>query len=268
MDLSLPSNLNMSSSHYRALTPPARIPKATFLVSRTMGLCNNTLSIENPAFDLADDFQGIAWGGVALAWMFFLPRIFGRIKVFRRLYADDAMVFIACLFLTTNTLIWQMSKDDLYELMAVASGQQYPPPLDLPKLAQACLRRSVAVIALFYSGLWAIKLSFMLFFRRLGQNVRNQEIIWWPILAVIVATWLACLGTIQYRCLTGSFEYIESTDTESITGFNVLTQASCLLWIYLRSLSEEHAALEYDYGCDYRCLEFVSTSSGYESTSS
>lgn len=183
----------MSSSHYRAPTPPARIPKATFIVSQTIGLCNNTLSIYNPLFALADNCQGVAWGGVALAWIFFVTRVAGRIKVFRRLYADDAMVLIACLFLMTNTLIWQMSKDDLYEIIAVQSGQQYPPPLDLSKRAQAYLRRSVAVIALFYSGLWAIKLSFMLFFRRLGQNVRNQDIIWWTILAIIVATWLCLL---------------------------------------------------------------------------
>ncbi len=143
--------------------------------------------------------------------MFFGTRVAARIKFFRRLWADDAMVFIACLFLTTNTLIWQMSKEDLYEIIAVDSGQLYPPPVDLPERAQAYLRRSVAVIALFYSGLWAIKLSFMLFFRRLGQNVRNQKILWWTILVILVATWLACLGTIEYRCLLGSIEYIQST---------------------------------------------------------
>lgn len=120
------------------------------------------------------------------------------------------MVFIACLFLMTNTLIWQTSKDDMYETIAVASGQLYPPPLDLPKRTQTYLQRSTAVIVLFYSGLWAIKLSFMLFFRRLQQNVRNQKIVWWTILSIVVATWLACLGTIDYHCLSGSFEYITS----------------------------------------------------------
>ena len=119
------------------------------------------------------------------------------------------MVFIACLFLTTNTLIWQFTKGDLYELIAVESGQLYPPPSDLPQRAQSYLKRSVAVIALFYSGLWAIKISFMLFFKRLGRNVMNQKIIWWTILTVIIASWFACIGTIQYRCLTGSFDYIE-----------------------------------------------------------
>ena len=126
------------------------------------------------------------------------------------------MVLLACLFLMTNTLIWQFGKDDLYETIAVASGQLYPPPADLANHATSYLRKSVAVIAFFYSGLWAIKLSFMLFFRRLGQNVTGQKYLWWTILVIVVASWLASLGTIHYRCLTGSFEYIESNDVSSI----------------------------------------------------
>ena len=120
------------------------------------------------------------------------------------------MVLVACLFLLTNTLIWQFTKGDLYELITVASGQRYPPPPDLAQHAETYLKRSVAIIAFFYSGLWAIKLSFMLFFKRLGRNVRRQNVLWWTILAVVVASWLACIGTIQYRCLTGSFEYVQS----------------------------------------------------------
>ena len=120
------------------------------------------------------------------------------------------MVLIAILFLMINTLIWQFTKDDLYVLIAVESGQLYPPPSDLPERARRYLKRSVAVIFLFYSGLWAIKLSFMLFFKRLGRNIRGQRIIWWTVMAFIAASWLACLGTIQYHCLTGSFDYIES----------------------------------------------------------
>ena len=142
-----------------------------------------------------------------------------RLKAFRRIYADDVLVLIACLFLTANTLIWQFTKGNFYELIAVESGQLYPPPADLPQPARTYLKRSVAVIAFFYSGLWAIKFSFMLFFRRLGRNIRHRKVIWWTILAVIIASWLACLGTIQYRCLTGSSEYIESKFAASILEF-------------------------------------------------
>ena len=184
-----------------------------------MDLCDDALSTYSRLFTFANDWKGIAWGGVALAWIFFVTRAAGRIKAFRRLYADDAMVLIACLLLMTNAWIWQMSKDDLYEVIAVASGQLYPPPSDFSTNTRAYLRRSVAVIAFFYSGLWAVKLSFMLFFRRLAQNVTGQKGLWWTILVIVVATWLACLGTIHYCCLAGSFEYIESNDLYSLRAF-------------------------------------------------
>ena len=184
-----------------------------------MDLCNDALSTYSRPFILTNGWKGIAWGGVALAWIFFATRVAGRIKAFRRVYADDAMVLIACLLLLTNALAWQMSKDDLYEVIAVSSGQLYPPPSDLSTTATAYLRRSVAVIVFFHSGLWAVKLSFMLFFRRLAQNVSGQKVLWWTILVIVVASWLACLGTIHYRCLTGSFEYIESNDVYSIGAF-------------------------------------------------
>ena len=170
----------------------------------------------NNIWALAYNCQGVAWGGVALAWIFFTFRIAARIKVFRRIYADDVMVLIACLFLMINTLILQTSKDDMYLTIAVASGQLYPPPPDIAELTQTYTRSFGAVIALFYAGLWAIKLSFMLFFRRLGHNVSNQKVLWWTILFFVVATWLTCLGTTPWHCLLGSFEYIESIYAEPI----------------------------------------------------
>ena len=70
------------------------------------------------------------------------------------------------------------------------------------------LGRSIVVIVFSYTGLWAIKLSFLTFFRPLGHNARNQKPVWWTVLAMTVTTYFAYLGTIEYHCLAGSFEYI------------------------------------------------------------
>ena len=152
--------------------------------------------------------KGIAWAGVAISFVFFTARIGIRIKAFNKLFADDALVFFACLLLLINSIIWQVSKDDLYLDIGISSGQIFPPPVDFPERTTRYLRRTVIVIVFFYTGLWAIKLSFLIFFRRLGHNVRNQKPVWWTVLAITVATYFACLGTIEYHCLAGSFEYI------------------------------------------------------------
>ena len=105
----------------------------------------------------------------------------------------------------------------MYENIAVSTGQLFPPPPDFPHNTETYLRRTVVVISFFYTGLWAVKLSFLLFFKRLGQNVRNQKLLWWAVLAIIAATYFACLGTIEYHCLAGTFLYITGIDPQPPT---------------------------------------------------
>lgn len=147
---------------------------------------------------------------MALTVLFFTFRIIVRLKVFGRLHADDGLVFFAWIVLLINTILWQFGQDALYENIAVSSGQLYPPPPGFAHAAEQYLRRSVAVIVFFYTGLWSVKFSFLVFFKRLGHNVRNQRIVWWLVLAITLASYVTCLGTIEYSCLASSFMYIES----------------------------------------------------------
>ena len=73
------------------------------------------------------------------------------------------------------------------------------------------LRTEVATFPLFYTCLWSVKISVLVFFHRLGQKVRGQRIWWWCVLGVTIATWATCIGDIQYPCLLRALEYIEST---------------------------------------------------------
>ena len=153
--------------------------------------------------------QGVAWGGVILAGIFFVGRIYARVITFHRLYSDDFFVLVAWLMFLSSTIIWQIYKEDLYENLEVSAGLLYPPPESFPNDTEAYLKASVAVIIFFYSSLWFVKFSFLLFFRRLGHRVRGQNILWWAVTGVTVASWFASLGTLEYSCLTSSFEYLE-----------------------------------------------------------
>ena len=153
--------------------------------------------------------QDVAWGGVALAGLFFIGRIYARVVAFRRLYSDDVLVLMALLMFLSSTIIWQIYKEHLYENLDVSSGLLFPPPKSFPSDTEAYLKASVAVIIFFYSSLWFVKFSFLVFFRRLGHRVRGQNILFWVVTGITAASWLASLGTLEYPCLTGSFEYIE-----------------------------------------------------------
>lgn len=149
------------------------------------------------------------WGGLGLTLLFFAFRIYVRIKSFHRLFWDDFLVLVAWLMLLTNAVIWQQAKTGLYLLLNVQSGRQSPPPEFNLKVGEY-LHESLAILILFYSSLWCVKLSFLIFFQRLGRNVQRQKLIWWSVLAVVIASYFAVVGTIQWHCLVPRFEVIAS----------------------------------------------------------
>ncbi|KAF4626585.1 hypothetical protein G7Y89_g11572 [Cudoniella acicularis] len=153
-------------------------------------------------------FMAIAWVGVALSGLLFGARIYGRIRSYHRIYVGDFLVFGAWLMFLTNTIIWQVYVDDMYENLYVSAGLLYPLPPNFAAHTERYLRATVAVIIFFYSGLWFIKFSFLAFFKRLGFQVKGQNHLWWIVFLITLASWFASFGTIEYDCLTGSFEYI------------------------------------------------------------
>lgn len=148
------------------------------------------------------------WGGTAISFLFILFRVYVRMKAFHKFYADDFFVLLSWLLLLATAIIWQFVSSGLYQMLAVESGHLFPLPATFSTDSEKYLRSSVPIIAFFYTGLWSVKLSFLLFFRRLGNKVRGQKLHWWIVTGFTVATWCTCIGSIQYNCLVPSFEKI------------------------------------------------------------
>lgn len=135
-------------------------------------------------------------------------RILARIKGFKRLFWDDFFVLVAVILHIVTGIIWQtVMAHDMYETVSVFAGLQPSGPNFLAQ-AHRYAKFSLASLLLFYSTLWAIKFSFLIFFRRLGKHVRRQEFLWWPIFGFTVASYLIILGVTPYRCLGGSITYL------------------------------------------------------------
>ncbi|GME49708.1 hypothetical protein K490DRAFT_71845 [Neofusicoccum parvum] len=155
-------------------------------------------------------FLGVAWGLFATATVFTIFRYFIRVKTFRRLYLDDAWVFAAWLMALASTITWQCLAPNLYLSNAVTSGKLFPPPPDFVSKSETFLRGSVAIIFLFYTSLWCVKLSFLFFFRRLYMNMGRLMRIWWAFVIFAIATWAVCIGTIEYDCLVPPLAEIQA----------------------------------------------------------
>lgn len=106
-----------------------------------------------------------------------------------------------------SAAIWQHVAPTFYEQSRILSGKASL-SVDFFHNETIFLRCLGALNILFWTCLYCIKLSFLLFFRRLRAKVRGREIWWWCVLAVAVTGWLVSIADYPYRCIYSSFEYI------------------------------------------------------------
>ncbi|KAI4154806.1 MAG: hypothetical protein L6R39_001345 [Caloplaca ligustica] len=162
-------------------------------------------------------FIGFLWAGIGVSLSFLIFRIAVKFRSFRKIYSDDYLVIAAWVLLLGSAILWQVEAPNLYDLFAVTSGQKALTSGFVAENSE--LLRSLTPFALlFYSCLWTVKLSFLLFFRRLGLNVRGQKIWWWCVLVVTVLTWVATIADHDYKCSLRPIEYIwrEFTGTANV----------------------------------------------------
>jgi len=106
--------------------------------------------------------------------------------------------------------LYQNQAINLYNNYPLVTGTLPPTPENLAN-ETALLRSELAEFYLFYTALWSVKLSILVFFRRLfGDRQRAPwlKTWWWFITGFTVASWAACLGTIPYDCLLKPLPYV------------------------------------------------------------
>lgn len=146
-----------------------------------------------------------------------------RLRGPRRLYWDDAFAILAEALLLANASVWQWGAKSTYSGLDVDNGSQALGPEFYPNLRKTLDAQFFAELV-FYTTLILVKLSFLFFFRRLGENVRNQKRIWWPVLALSLATYFISIGDIHYRCLVRSVDAVlEYCSLPANVSFNMTT---------------------------------------------
>lgn len=149
------------------------------------------------------------WGATAVSALFVAFRIFVRIRVFRRLWVDDGLVILAWLLLLISAVLWQTQVDALYTQFQLVSQSVLPTP-EIYRKQKVYFRSLAAMIVAFYTCLFAVKLSFLFFFRRLGARVQGQRTWWWIVLVFNTAAWITLIGSMGWRCMLKPLEYIFS----------------------------------------------------------
>ena len=102
-----------------------------------------------------------------------------------------------------NAVIWQVTVGPLYLTIGVVSGQITSPLQDFVPKFFAYSHAQFASYMLYYASLYLTKLSFLLFFRKLGNKVKRQRVIWWSALLFVIASYAVSLSVVDFRCLVG-----------------------------------------------------------------
>lgn len=134
-------------------------------------------------------------------------RLFVELRTFRRLHCDAYLVVLAWTMLFGSAVFWQVETPLLYELYGAEPRQRPIMPGFFDKFT-GFLRTVVPFNILFVCCLWTIKISLLLFFRRLGSTIKGHRIWRWVVLVVNILAWGACIGGIYYECSLGSPEFI------------------------------------------------------------
>jgi hypothetical protein len=181
----------------------------------------------------------LLWVFFSLATIGLVFRFYVRLKCFRKLLADDYIAGFAWLLLLISACIWYMTIDGMYELSYVSAGMALP-SAKFPDNAHRFLVGSNVALLMFYVGLWSIKLSFLVFFYRLGENFRPYQVCWWIILVFTVASGFVCIGDIQYHCLSDPFKKVFSkcASEDAIRFQEITVKLNCALDVLTDAMSK------------------------------
>lgn len=208
--------------------------------------------------------QGILWGGFSLATIFIACRFIARWQATRRYYIEDAFAFVAWIFITTSCVLTHALLLELfkvvYDTSTIPVDNSIVPPR--PNLVRR-LEAKAATDMLGYSALWAIKLSFLCFFRRIYENLNSWMKYWWIIMTVTIVTFIGTTiasiiyySLIDYDCLSSIFEYRPRCTYEhlhhnmALTNVDIARGASD---IFTDILSKSFEALKLIFGVIVNC---------------
>ena len=119
-----------------------------------------------------------------------LARTIFRFYTFRRLDADDAFLILAILTMTAAVALTHILLPVAFIQNEATLGLIQPGP-DFPKQMFMQKNLETAASAMVWVTIYAVKFSYMFFFKKLVRRVRKLQIWWWYVLGVLIPVSLA-----------------------------------------------------------------------------
>jgi hypothetical protein len=140
------------------------------------------------------------WAGIALATVFTMIKTAIRLYVSKRLFADDLLVYLALMLLVVMGVLYTLINDTIFEIDMVGMGDMLPPPGFEDNVA-FFLKVQFAIIVIFWTTLWAVKLSFLMYYKKLFSGLPgNEQRVWWAVTVFAVLSYIGCWITQLLSC--------------------------------------------------------------------
>jgi len=185
--------------------------------------------------------QAITWTGFALCTLAFCGRVAIRIVCFRRPFLEDYLMLASLIILLGACVVIQLCVRYIYMMEDVGNGTTpIPPPTFMDDTTNG-LRGFAAFMVMAYTGIWLIKVNFLLFFSRLGGNqFTGYRAFWWAVLVFNVGAGATAIGLIDFPCLLDPAEIIiaQCSGYEKMMASNRASIISCSIDAVGDALSE------------------------------
>ncbi|CAI6336756.1 unnamed protein product [Periconia digitata] len=155
-------------------------------------------------------FYVLNWFFSALVIIAFFVRAYIRYASFKHLLLEDYLMLFALLLHFSGAILIQLFIEHAYDIEAVGKGDFSKIGPDFIQNSQKAFIATGASLLLAMIGVLVIKLNFLIFFRRLGQEINRFGIAWWLILIFTVSCTIVSLAISPFGCMFGKIEHILS----------------------------------------------------------
>lgn len=214
---------------------------------------------------LAEILQGVMWAGIALATIFTIIKTIIRLHISKKLFIDDALVYIALIVLIIMGVLYTLVNDTIFEIILVSTGKLPATPSFFLRMT-FFLRIQFAIIVLFWTALWAVKFSFLVYYKKLFIGLPgNMQKAWWAVSAFALCAYIGCWITqltscepmssyFNAQCTTPRDVYVSNLSLYYATSVDII----CDLMSKLVSQSHvtSYKLLIYEQSWHYRCASY------------
>ncbi|KAE8383708.1 hypothetical protein BDV26DRAFT_287130 [Aspergillus bertholletiae] len=155
-------------------------------------------------------FMTVLWVSITVNFFFITIRLLLQYRIDRQWHTSDALILAAWVLSLGNGITWSTVYKDMYLVVPLATSTGTDPtklPNNMASMQRRYLNGQLAAYLLSFTGLWLVKLSFVFFFRKLGNRYRAQRILWWVVLVLVLLCYGGTIGTLDYKCEMSSMEY-------------------------------------------------------------